>query len=124
MSLSVGSIRTTAVTLWQHPQARRLFGLRDGVLLLLALMTGPEGSISTPLVGVTGSFGHPCVFVFLALGVGFWLLSLVNAALSREVRAANDRVLALPKRLLPDWRVRLVVYAARCSPSRSGYRSG
>ncbi|MGB9112118.1 MAG: branched-chain amino acid ABC transporter permease [Acidimicrobiales bacterium] len=111
MSVSVQSARTTAVTLWQHPQTRRLFAFVMG-FLVLGLMTGPSGSISTPLIGVTGSFGHPRVFVFLALGVGFWLLSLANARYRERIRAANDRVLAVPKRLFPDWRVRVVIYAA------------
>jgi branched-chain amino acid transport system permease protein len=111
MSLSAQSVQSTALSLWRHPQARRLFAFVMG-FLVLAVMTGPSGSITSPLIGITGSLGHPRVFVFLALGVGFWGLSLVNIRYRAEIRAMNDRVLALPRHLMPNWRVRVVVYAA------------
>jgi branched-chain amino acid transport system permease protein len=111
VSVSVQSVQTRAVSLWRNPEARRFFAFVVG-FLLLAVMTGPEGSITSPLLGVTGSLGHPRVFVYLALGIGFWLLSLVNAHYRPNIRAANDKVLALPRRLMPNWRVRLTVYGA------------
>lgn len=110
MSLSVQTARSTAVSVWRNPQSRRFFAFIMG-FLVLAVMTGPSGSITAPLGGFTGSLGHPRVLVFLGLGVGFWGLSLVNARYRDKIRAANNRVLAAPKRLLPDRRVRLVVYA-------------
>ena len=110
MSLSVQSARSTAVTVWHNPEARRFFAFIMG-FLVLAVVTGPSGSITAPLGGFTGSLGHPRVLVFLALGVGFWGLSLVNARYREKIRAANNRILAAPKRLMPDWRVRVVVYA-------------
>jgi branched-chain amino acid transport system permease protein len=111
MSAIAASAPSALRTLFRHPEARRLLAFVLG-FLLLSVMTGPSGSITAPLSGFTGSLGHPRVFIYLALGIGFWALSLVNARYRDKIHAANNRVLALPRRLMPKWQVRFVVYAA------------
>jgi branched-chain amino acid transport system permease protein len=110
VSISTSSISGTAKTLWNSATARRLFSFVVG-FLVLAVMTGPSGSITAPLSGFTGSLFHLRVLVFIGLGVGFFLLYTVNNQYRSKIRAANDRVTAFPRRILPDWRVRLLVYA-------------
>src|SRR5579863_3500880 len=111
MTVSTQSANRLLKSIWQNNEAHRLFGFVLG-FLVLAVMTGPAGSITAPLSGITGSLGHPRVFVFMALGVGFWLLGLLRLRYGSRIKSANDRVLALPRRLLPDWRVRTPIYLA------------
>src|SRR5579863_911922 len=111
MTVSTQSANRLLKSIWQNNEAHRLFGFVLG-FLVLAVMTGPAGSITAPLSGITGSLGHPRVFVFMALGVGFWLLGLLRLRYGGRIKSANDRVLALPRRLLPDWRVRTPIYLA------------
>lgn len=109
MTITTQSAGRLARSIWLNSETRRLIGFILG-FLVLAVMTGPAGSITAPLSGITGSLGNPRVFIFIALGVGFWLLGLVRARYGDAIKATNNRVLALPRRLLPDWRVRTPIY--------------
>lgn len=75
-------------------------------------MTGPEGSGTAPTSGVTGSLFHPRVVGFVIFGLVIWLLMTVRLAYSEQIRSVSDRVTRAPRRLLPDKRVRAVLYLA------------
>ncbi|MCW2544066.1 MAG: inner-rane translocator, partial [Frankiales bacterium] len=68
-------------------QLRRLAGYLF-LGLVLAVITGPDGSGERPLAGVRGSLEHPRVLGFLAFGAALYVLGLVwprlhSAQLSR-----------------------------------------
>ena len=90
---------------------RRLVSCVLGALLL-AVMTGPSGSSSAPTSGFSGSLFHPRVFIFIALGILIWALITVRMRYGERVRTVSDRITSSPRRLLPDKRVRAVVYLA------------
>jgi branched-chain amino acid transport system permease protein len=90
---------------------RRAFGCVVGCLVL-AVMTGPSGSAAAPLSGFTGSLFNLRVFIFIALGIALWLLMTARQRYRAQVHGFSDRVTALPKRLMPDRRVRYGVYLA------------
>jgi branched-chain amino acid transport system permease protein len=94
-----------------NPDARRLFGCVVGALVL-ALMTGPSGTNLAPTAGFTGSLFHPRVLVFIALGVALWSLMMLRSRFGQKMREVNDRILAAPRRMLPDSRYRYVLYLA------------
>jgi branched-chain amino acid transport system permease protein len=56
---------------------RRLFACVGGALVL-AVMTGPSGSITSPLSGITGSLGNTRVLAYIAIGVGLFALTTVR----------------------------------------------
>lgn len=91
--------------------ARRLFACVVGALLL-GVMTGPEGSITAPLSGLNGSIGNMRVLWFLGIGVVLFALMTGRERFRAEVRRGNDFLLAVPRRLLPDRRVRYLIYLA------------
>ena len=83
MSLSVQSARSTAVRVWHNPEARRFFAFHHG-------FPRPRRR-DRPVRQHHGAPGRvhrlarsPASPLFLALGVGFWGLSLVNARYKRE----------------------------------------
>ena len=78
--------------------------------LMLALMTGPDGSNNAPTSGFTGSLGNARVLGYLAFGVVLFALITARKRYSERITAVNDRVLALPRRLIPDKRVRAIAY--------------
>jgi branched-chain amino acid transport system permease protein len=90
-------------------EVRRLFACVMG-MLVLAIMTGPSGSITSPLSGITGSLGNPRVLIFIGLGVGLFALMTLRQRFGGVIHTGSDRVLALPRRLLPDKRVRYAAY--------------
>jgi branched-chain amino acid transport system permease protein len=94
-----------------NPDARRLFACLVGALVL-ALMTGPSGTNLTPTAGFTGSLLHPRVLVFVALGVALWSLMMLRARFGQRMRDVNDRILAAPRKMLPDSRYRYLLYLA------------
>ncbi len=91
--------------------ARRAFAYLVG-FLVLAVMTGPSGSSSAPTSGFTGSLFNPRVFWFIGLAVVFWGATTARHRYQARIRAWNDSVLALPRRLMPDKRVRYGFYLA------------
>jgi branched-chain amino acid transport system permease protein len=107
------STRVVHISRWreisERPNLRRLIACLLGSLML-ALMTGPDGSNSSPLSGFSGSFGNPRVFGFLAFGFVLFGLITARQRYGTKISAVNNKVLALPKRLLPDRRVRFAVY--------------
>jgi len=94
----------------QNVEIRRLFACVFG-MLVLALMTGPSGSNTAPVSGFTGSLFHPRVLVFLALGVGLWAVLTAQHRWGEVIRRTSNNVMTLPRRVMPDRRVRLFVYA-------------
>ncbi len=97
--------------LWTSEDARRGFACVVGGLVL-AVMTGPEGSSTAPTSGFTGSLFHARVIGFIVFGLVLWGLITVRRRYATQVRAFSDKVTAAPRRLLPDKRVRAVVYLA------------
>ncbi|MCU1494740.1 MAG: amino acid/amide transporter rane protein 2, family [Acidimicrobiaceae bacterium] len=95
--------------LWLSTDARRLAACVAGGLVL-AVMTGPEGSGTAPTSGFTGSLGNSRVIGFVVFGVVLWLLMTARQRYGTEIRAVSDRLSAAPRRLLPDKRVRGVFY--------------
>jgi branched-chain amino acid transport system permease protein len=95
----------------KHPEVRRLLACVAG-MLVLAVMTGPSGSATSPTLGVTGSLGHPRVFIFLALGVALWGFMALRRRFGNQTRRLGERLAALPRRLLRSWVQRLVAYGA------------
>lgn len=92
-----------------NAEARRLFACVVGALVL-AIMTGPSGSITSPLSGITGSLFNARIVIFLAIGLAIYALITVRRRYGTAIRGANDRVLALPRRLVPDRRARVIFY--------------
>jgi branched-chain amino acid transport system permease protein len=89
--------------------ARRLLSCVLG-LLVLAVMTGPEGSASAPTSGFTGSLFHPRVLVFIGLGVVLWAVITVRQHFGERVREASDWVTAAPRRLVTNRPARYGIY--------------
>lgn len=108
--MSVSAVRTSR---WrevsERPNLRRLVACLLGALML-AVMTGPDGSNSAPLSGFSGSLGNARVFGYLAFGLVLYGLITTRQRYGGKITAVNDRVLALPRRLLPDRRERFGVY--------------
>jgi branched-chain amino acid transport system permease protein len=94
-----------------NKDARRLFGCVVGALVV-AVMTGPSGNNLAPTAGFTGSLFHPRVFVFIALGVALWSVMMLRQRFGQRIREVNDRILAAPRRALPDSRYRYLLYLA------------
>ena len=94
-----------------NTELRRLCACVAGALIL-AIMTGPSGSITAPLSGISGSLGNTRVLAYIALGVGLFALTTVRQRYGTAIRARNDKILALPRRLVPDRRVRAIFYLA------------
>jgi branched-chain amino acid transport system permease protein len=91
--------------------ARRLGGWLLGALIL-ALMTGPSGNNNSPTAGFTGSWLHPRVFVFLALGAVGWFLTNLRRHYGDRIRETSNQITALPRRVFRTRRARYVAYAA------------
>ncbi|MDA8291971.1 MAG: branched-chain amino acid ABC transporter permease [Actinomycetota bacterium] len=96
---------------WRSDDARRGFACVAGGLVL-AVMTGPSGSGTAPTSGFTGSLFHVRVVGFVLFGLVLWGLITARSRYSSQVRAFSAKVTAAPRRLLPDRRVRRVVYLA------------
>jgi len=97
--------------IWASSEARRGVACVAGGLVL-AVMTGPEGSATAPLSGFTGSLFHPRVVGFVVFGVVLWGAITARRRYATVVRTFSDKVTATPRRLLPDRRVRAAAYLA------------
>ena len=91
------------------PEGRRL-GCWVAGALVVALMTGPSGTTTSPASGFSGSWLHPRVLVFLALGAALWALSYVRRLFGETVRAGSARVTSLPGRMFRTPRNRYGFY--------------
>ena len=79
----------------------RLLGCCLAGALLLAVMTGPDGSSSEPTSGITGSLQWPRVFGFLIFGLVLWLVMTVV----RKTRSGElTQVSARGSKLATAWR--------------------
>ncbi|MGD0321598.1 MAG: branched-chain amino acid ABC transporter permease, partial [Acidimicrobiales bacterium] len=101
----------SAARLWRSTDARRLFSCVVGALVV-AVITGPSGSSSSPTSGFTGSLFRPRALVFVALGVALWAVMTSRRRFGDLIRRANDRVVAAPRQLLANRWYRYVVYLA------------
>ncbi len=97
--------------LTEHPDVRRL-GACLFALVVLAVMTGPDGSQADPVSGFDASLLHPRIFGFLGAGVALWALMTVRRRFTPQAQAVNDWLERLPSRLLPNRWARLGLYAA------------
>jgi branched-chain amino acid transport system permease protein len=96
--------------LLREPRWRRLASCLM-VGLLLAVMTGPSGSVTARTKGFTGSLAFPRVLVFLAIGLGLWALFEANEAFGGRLRARTRAVSGLRTRAFGTARTRLGGYA-------------
>ena len=80
--------------------------------LVLALITGPEGNGVQMLSGIDGALLHPHVLICLAVTLGVWTLITVRQHFARHVEHLSGKIMALPKALLPDRRVRAGLWLA------------
>jgi branched-chain amino acid transport system permease protein len=70
----------------------RLLGCCLAGALLLAVMTGPDGSSAEPTSGITGSLQWPRVFYFLIFGLVLWLvMTVVRRTKSGELVQVSAR---------------------------------
>ncbi len=110
--------------LWRMARSTeaRLLGCCIGGSLLLAVMTGPQGSNAEPTAGITGTFDDTKHWVaFLAFGIVLWTLmtlgrrarsgelAQVSVWLSRSGRAVRARWASL---LLRNWSRRTLLFVA------------
>jgi branched-chain amino acid transport system permease protein len=79
-------------------------------MVLVAVITGPDGSNTSPVSGFTSSLYDPRIFLFLGLGVVLFGLTTVRLRYERTVRSVSDRLSALPSRVIPNARRRAVAY--------------
>ena len=92
-----GTLSAQITGLTRKPSVQR-FALCIVGSLVLAVMTGPEGTNSAPTSGFTGSLQSPRVFYFL--GIGLLLFAAVSvwqsyaAAMTALARSFGDRVMA------------------------------
>ena len=93
----------------QSADARRLSAWVLGGLVL-AVMTGPSGSTSSPTGGFTGSLLHPHVIGYLIFGVAMWGLTTLRARNRERITSAGAGVARLRERLTGDNRVRYLSY--------------
>lgn len=71
---------------WRHnPQVRRL-GACLFTGLILALMTGPNGTTRNFYAGLKGALFHPRLFVFLGIGVVLWSLFWLNETYGKQTK--------------------------------------
>jgi branched-chain amino acid transport system permease protein len=96
---------------------RRSTGVRRLVACLLsalvaALVTGPPGQNNALVAGFTGSWLHPRVLLFLALGLALWGLFEAGERLRGPARTVTGKATALRRMLLGTRPRRFVAYIA------------
>jgi len=97
------------VGIWRNAYAR-LFVACILAGLVLAVMSGPEGSATAPLSGITGSLSAPRVFYFLAFGLALFALragwSRYGPSVSAWSRTRRGRLAELlqaaPRRIVAE----------------------
>lgn len=78
--------------------------------LVLAVMTGPSGSGSTPTAGLTGSLLHPHVIGYVVFGAAMWALTTARARNRERITSASAGLVQLRERLTGDNRARYIAY--------------
>jgi branched-chain amino acid transport system permease protein len=78
--------------------------------LVLAVMTGPSGTGSTPTAGFTGSLLHPHVIGYVIFGVAMWALTTTRARNRERMTSATAGLSRLRERLTGDNRARYISY--------------
>ena len=78
--------------------------------LVLAVMTGPSGSGSTPTAGFTGSLLHPHVIGYVIFGVAMWGLTTARARSRERIASTTAGLTRLRERLAGDNRARYGSY--------------
>jgi len=101
--------RMNLSALRRSSDARRLGAWLAGALIL-ALMTGPSGTTTTPTAGFTGSLLHPRVLGYLAFGVVMWALSTARVRSRDRIRLATQGVQEMRERMSVDKRIRYGSY--------------
>jgi branched-chain amino acid transport system permease protein len=94
---------------YQNPDVRRLGAWVLGGLVL-ALMTGPSGTTSTPTAGFTGSLLSPHIIGYLIFAVAIWALTTARNRNKERISGALSGVRDLRWRLVGDNRVRYGSY--------------
>ena len=97
------------LTRLRSDRVRKLGGFLFGGLVV-ALMTGPSGSITSPTHGFTASLLRPRVLVFLAAAVLVWAATIGREKLEPVTRQLMAPVTVVRGRLFADSRSRLVMY--------------
>jgi branched-chain amino acid transport system permease protein len=100
---------TPRVSLRNSPRVRRLITCLL-VGLLVAVITGPSGSVNDRTKGFTGSLAFPRVLIFLGIGLLLWALFEANDRYGRDVRSQFRRVKAPASHLLDKPRNRYAIY--------------
>jgi branched-chain amino acid transport system permease protein len=95
--------------LFDSDSMRRLVACVLGALVI-ALMTGPSGSVTHPTAGFTGSLFRPRVVIFVLLGVVLWLALVGRDNLAPRAKLAVAPMSQVRKRLMSDVRVRYTFY--------------
>ncbi|HEX7354877.1 MAG TPA: branched-chain amino acid ABC transporter permease [Mycobacteriales bacterium] len=79
--------------------------------LVLALMTGPAGSVTAPTSGIHHALLAPRVFGFLAFGLVVWLLLTFSGRVGPRLRGVRQRVAAPARAVTAHRTVRWSWYA-------------
>jgi branched-chain amino acid transport system permease protein len=97
-------------SVWRGTSARRLVACVL-VGLVVAIITGPSGSVTDRTKGITGALGFPRVVIFLVLGALLWAFFEVNERKGAAIRAQRRQLAAVTVRVFDQRRNRYVLYA-------------
>ncbi len=103
------SAATTRVL--KNEDFRRAVGCLAG-FLVLAVMTGPSGDISTPFSGLAGSIGNPRALWFVLWAFVLWSAMTLHRHHRARVKAWNDQFLAFPRAFVPNKGARYGAYGS------------
>ena len=105
------SLRSRALALKANPDVRRLVSCLLGGLVL-AVMTGPEGTNSDAMFAVRGSLANVRVIYFLAIGLALWAVITTRERFGEHIEAFTGKFAVLPAALIPKRNVRYGSYLA------------
>ena len=105
------SLRSRALALKANPDVRRLVSCLLGGLVL-AVMTGPEGTNSDAMFAVRGSLANVRVIYFLAIGLALWAVITTRERFGEHIEAFTGKFSVLPAALIPKRNVRYGSYLA------------